>query len=501
VLVVTPGDAGGRPLASGGSVMMATRVHGGVSGPFVAVARRTNGTGRARRSTQRGVVTHFNRCFEASGGCAARGTPRVVCVDLTRTHRHRGGHRIRDTCARASSIGESIDASSVGTTRAHAARPALRVLFAAGGTGGHVFPAVAVADALVDASNAHKLPNDRIVEIHFAGTAGRQEARLVPEAGYDLHTIPAVALARPLFAHTNVLKNLLIPFRLAYCLWKALGLIQKIKPHVVVGTGGYVSLPICLAAVLKKIPLCVQEQNALPGVANKILAPFAVCVFVAFRAAADTLLRSKTHKIHGNPVRHGLRVIKRRDARRQIRFWFDMKCGVGYDGQLRDDDDDRRDDAEYSTLKGSFPGDTASKKASTRKDFVLLIVGGSLGASAINTAALSAIPSLLKDHANLFIVWQTGAAGFDGSAGSIAEKLRTLSVNESIPHRSVGRKYDANKPHPRLCLVPFIHEMDVAYGACDLVVARAGALTCAELVATYVLRLSQILTHCLPIQD
>jgi UDP-N-acetylglucosamine--N-acetylmuramyl-(pentapeptide) pyrophosphoryl-undecaprenol N-acetylglucosamine transferase len=243
------------------------------------------------------------------------------------------------------------------------------VLFAAGGTGGHVFPAVAVADALVAASNRNALPDDREVHVSFAGTAGRQEARLVPAAGYELHVVPAVSLARPLSSPANVVKNLFaLPFRLAWCLWKAFALLAKLRPHVVVGTGGYVSLPVCFAAALRRIPMCVQEQNAHPGMANRVLAPLADRVFVAFRAAADALLRAKTHRIHGNPVRKSLRDITRQDARRKARFWFSMACGGGYKGQLREGE---------------------------KNDVVLLILGGSLGASAINRAAARAIPELL----------------------------------------------------------------------------------------------------------
>jgi UDP-N-acetylglucosamine--N-acetylmuramyl-(pentapeptide) pyrophosphoryl-undecaprenol N-acetylglucosamine transferase len=322
------------------------------------------------------------------------------------------------------------------------------VLFAAGGTGGHVFPAVAVADALVAASNRNALPDDREVHVSFAGTAGRQEARLVPAAGYELHVVPAVSLARPLSSPANVVKNLFaLPFRLAWCLWKAFALLAKLRPHVVVGTGGYVSLPVCFAAALRRIPMCVQEQNAHPGMANRVLAPLADRVFVAFRAAADALLRAKTHRIHGNPVRKSLRDITRTDARRKARFWFSMACGGGYKGQLREGDPN---------------------------DVVLLILGGSLGASAINRAAARAIPELLATHENLWVVWQTGADGHERAVAAVAEKFAEKSnVRCTVDGRACK--------FPRLSVVPFIDEMDAAYGASDLVVARAGAITCAEL--------------------
>lgn len=407
---------------------------------------------RAKHAEHSGRVVTFalrdrpRRLLDASTGDAFRLRARFR---LAGRGDRRGVLHERDDVPRprAARASASADASAEESP----SRPPLRVLFAAGGTGGHVFPAVAVADALVAASNRNALPDDREVHVSFAGTAGRQEARLVPAAGYELHVVPAVSLARPLSSPANVVKNLFaLPFRLAWCLWKAFALLAKLRPHVVVGTGGYVSLPVCFAAALRRIPMCVQEQNAHPGMANRVLAPLADRVFVAFRAAADALLRAKTHRIHGNPVRKSLRDITRQDARRKARFWFSMACGGGYKGQLREGE---------------------------KNDVVLLILGGSLGASAINRAAARAIPELLATHENLWVVWQTGADGHERAVAAVAEKFAEKSnVRCTVDGRACK--------FPRLSVVPFIDEMDAAYGASDLVVARAGAITCAELVAT-----------------
>ena len=411
---------------------------------------------RARHvEPSRRVVTFTprSRCLlEASNGFAFGRSARFRLADRGD---HRGAAHERDgrRRARAARAWASADASAEESP----SRPPLRVLFAAGGTGGHVFPAVAVADALVAASDRHALPDDREVHVSFAGTAGRQEARLVPAAGYELHLVPAVSLARPLSSPGNIVKNLFVlPFRLAWCLWRALALLSKLRPHVVVGTGGYVSAPVCFAAALRDVPLCVQEQNARPGMANRLLAPLADCVFVAFRAAADALLRAKTHRVHGNPVRSRLRSITRGDARRKVRFWFSMACGGGYKGQLGDDGE--------------------------RKDFVLLILGGSLGASAINHAAARAIPTLLATHENLWVVWQTGADGYEAAVAAVAGSIEGRPDVKCTVGGGANR--DVRHKFPRLAVTPFVDEMDVAYGASDLVVARAGAITCAELCAT-----------------
>jgi UDP-N-acetylglucosamine--N-acetylmuramyl-(pentapeptide) pyrophosphoryl-undecaprenol N-acetylglucosamine transferase len=127
-----------------------------------------------------------------------------------------------------------------------------------------------------------------------------------------------------------------------------------------------------------------------------------------------------------------------------------MACGGGYKGQLREGE---------------------------KSDVVLLILGGSLGASAINRAAARAIPELLATHENLWVVWQTGADGHERAVAAVAEKFAEKSnVRCTVDGRACK--------FPRLSVVPFIDEMDAAYGASDLVVARAGAITCAELVAT-----------------
>lgn len=341
-------------------------------------------------------------------------------------------------------VSAASSAASSSAVASSDARAPLRVLFAAGGTGGHVFPAIAIADALVAASDARALPDDRVAEIHFAGTAHRQESRLVPAAGYPLHLVPAVSLARPVFSP----RNLLLPFALAWAAVRAVALLLRLRPHVVVGTGGYVSLPVCLAAALLRVPLVVQEQNAHPGVANRVLAPACAAIFVAFAAAADALGKGRhptrqPPKILGNPVRAALRAAvgadARRDARRRARTWFE---------------DAAETDSETETQTQKMD-DVASDDANR----VLLVLGGSLGAAAVNRAMAAVVPLALERYPRVWIVWQTGEREFESVRNAVAR-------------------------HPRLAVTPFIREMDVAYAAADAAMARAGAVTCAELLAT-----------------
>ena len=192
------------------------------------------------------------------------------------------------------------------------------MLFAAGGTGGHVFPAIAIADELTRLAREGGLPPPFArVRCDFAGTSTRRESTAVPSAGYSLSVVPVAELARPWASSPT---NLTLPFRLAAATRAAMSLVDKLRPHVVVGTGGYVSLPTCVAAVLKRVPLVIQEQNAVPGVANAILARAATTRCAAFASAADAL--GGKCVVRGNPTRASLRVMTKTVARERLRGMF-----------------------------------------------------------------------------------------------------------------------------------------------------------------------------------
>jgi UDP-N-acetylglucosamine--N-acetylmuramyl-(pentapeptide) pyrophosphoryl-undecaprenol N-acetylglucosamine transferase len=169
------------------------------------------------------------------------------------------------------------------------------VVFAGGGTGGHVYPAVAIADALRD--RAH---------IAFIGTADRLEARLVPRAGYRLYTIASRPLARSL--SLDLVKTIGAN---AYGVQQAVRLLRKLKPDLVVATGGYVCLPVVLAARVRGIPVALLEPNARPGLTNRLLAPLVAEVWGAF-PQADSRFAGKYHHT-GVPVRAALRALPSRE--------------------------------------------------------------------------------------------------------------------------------------------------------------------------------------------
>ncbi|XP_057951186.1 uncharacterized protein LOC131145992 isoform X4 [Malania oleifera] len=254
----------------------------------------------------------------------------------------------------------------------------LRVAFAAGGTGGHIYPAVAIADQLKNIN-----PNTQIL---FFGTPKSMESKAVTSAGYDFATIRAVPLVRPPLS----LRNLLFPYQLFKSLIESWNKLRDFNPHIVVGTGGYVSFPVCLAAAFKGLRLVIQEQNSVPGIANWVLSYFADQVFVAFNSSIACFPKKNKYVVTGNPVRASVRQnVSKADAR--LLF---------------------------------FP---KSEK-------------------------------MLLEHKNWFLVWQTGVEAFD--------EMESLV-----------------KVHPHVLLRPFLRSMDLAYAAADLIVSRAGAMTCSEILA------------------
>jgi len=274
---------------------------------------------------------------------------------------------------------------------------------AGGGTGGHVYPAIAIADAITA-----RRPEARVV---FAGTKDRLEARAVPAAGYALHPITAQGVQRRLSA-----KNLMVPVRMLKGLLQSWRLVEAIEPDVAVGTGGYVAGPVLLAAWLRGRPLLIQEQNAYAGVTNRLLAHLAERIHLAFPEAKDWVPAGRS-VVSGNPTRRSLRTADPGEARSALQLPADGR--------------------------------------------VVLVMGGSLGSAALNEAVETHLEALLSRRGteDLYVVWQTGTRY----------------------HEALAERVD---DHPRLRLVEYIDRMDRAYAAADLVVCRAGALTCSELLVT-----------------
>jgi UDP-N-acetylglucosamine--N-acetylmuramyl-(pentapeptide) pyrophosphoryl-undecaprenol N-acetylglucosamine transferase len=233
---------------------------------------------------------------------------------------------------------------------------AIRTIFAGGGTGGHLFPAIAIADEL------KRLVPD--AEILFVGTKDKLEARVVPERGYRFQSIWISGMHRRL-----ALGNLLLPVKVVVAMIQSIAILKEFRPDIVVGTGGYVSAPVLHAAVLRGIPTIIQEQNSYPGMTTRSLAHKVTEVHVTFEETLHHLRRTDNVHLTGNPTRSSLNNVNRTDARRFF----------GFDEQ------------------SNSP--------------TLLVVGGSLGARSINRAVEANLDALIKR--NVRVIWQTGTDDFE----------------------------------------------------------------------------------------
>jgi len=249
----------------------------------------------------------------------------------------------------------------------------VRVLIAGGGTGGHLFPGIALAEELT--TRHHK--NDVV----FVGTERGLEARVVPAEGFTLETIPVQGLKRVGFL--KFLKGLIALPRAFFASWR---ILRKYRPDVVAGVGGYASGPVVLAAWLQRIPTVVQEQNALPGFTNKVLGKLVNVVFIAFEEARP-FFPSKKVQLIGNPIRRKLMDNYLRSRVRQERF-------------------------------------------------TLLVFGGSLGAKALNQKMLEALDGLLELKEQLHFIHQTGKNEVDAVRQGYANKGFSAEVLEFIEDMS-----------------------------------------------------------------
>lgn len=243
----------------------------------------------------------------------------------------------------------------------------IRIILSGGGTGGHIFPAVAIANAVKELSPT--------AEILFVGAKGRMEMEKVPAAGYPIKGLWISGLQRRLTAD-----NLLFPLKVISSLYRARKIIKAFKPDVVIGTGGYASGPTLRIASRAGIPTIIQEQNSFPGITNKMLAAKADAICVAYPGMEKFFPATKI-KLTGNPVRHDIEFnnVSRSEALHQFQ------------------------------LDASKP--------------VLLVVGGSLGARVINQSIHANLAQLAS--ANIQVIWQTGVHYADLAA----EAVKQLNVN------------------------------------------------------------------------
>lgn len=272
-----------------------------------------------------------------------------------------------------------------------------RFLFAGGGTGGHLFPAIAVAEKILLLKPE--------ADVLFVGSKNKIEGKVVPKLGFNFNSIWITGFARKFN-----FKNLLFPLKVFVSIIQSIIINMKFKPKVAIGSGGYVSGPAIWGASVLGAKVVLLEQNCFPGLTTRLLEKYADEIHINFEEAKK-YFRSE-HKIHltGNPIRISI---------------------------------NKKDKIE-SLKNFNFSGD---KKT-------LLILGGSLGAKSINEEIQKKLTELNKN--NLQIIWQTGSIYF--------ENYKSLKNNLTY-------------------ICPFIDDVSSAYSACDLLIARAGATTVAEITA------------------
>lgn len=279
-----------------------------------------------------------------------------------------------------------------------------RFIISGGGTGGHIFPAIAIANRI------KKVVPD--AEILFIGASDKMEMRRVPDAGYKIEGLHIYGISRD-FSLKGIMKNLKLPFVLMKANKRAKEIIREFKPDVAIGVGGFASFAALNAANKLGVPTLIQEQNSYPGVTNKKLSGKVRKICVAYDGLEKYFPAEKIVKT-GNPVRDEILHIEKKQP------------------------------AAYEFFKLS-----PEKKT-------LLVVGGSLGAKTINRTMSENIDKLKAT--GIQVLWQTGESYYKANQMELS-----MLQNDDIR------------------IVPFIKNMNDAYGIADFIISRAGALAIAEL--------------------
>lgn len=283
----------------------------------------------------------------------------------------------------------------------------MRVVLTGGGTGGHIYPAVAIGRDL-----QQKVPG---VEIMYIGTGKGLEADIVPKEGFQFRTVEVESLPRSLS-----IKTLRTGYKLLQGIWGARELLRQFKPDVVVGTGGYVCGPVVLTAALMGIPALIHEQNALPGITNKLLARFAKTVLLTFPESERYFPAKAKLEVTGLPIRPGIMSVSREQGAKALGF-----------------DPDK---------------------------FTILVTGGSRGARSINLTMAGVLAKLVK-RTDIQVVMATGTATYAEFMTKVADLGLDLQVMGNI------------------VVKPYLYNMEEALAAADLCICRAGAAFVSELLA------------------
>lgn len=299
----------------------------------------------------------------------------------------------------------------------------MKLIIAGGGTGGHLFPGIAVAEEFLSRN-----PNNQVL---FVGTERGIEARAVPAAGYSLELISAAGIRGK-----GTFSQLKGAAMMIYGYAQSRKILKRFRPDMVLGVGGYASLPMVLAARGMRIPSFIHEQNAIPGLTNRLLAKFAGKVFITLDESARYFPPATT-MLTGNPLR------------RQILDMVEKVNPPSHPPLTKG--------GAKQSERGNFS--KGGSEQSEQGRFKLFIFGGSQGAHAINVAMIESLPSLKESRVKLEIIHQTGVK----DCAEVTAAYRDAGVEALV--------------------TPFISDMAAEYAKADLIICRAGATTIAEVTA------------------
>ena len=304
---------------------------------------------------------------------------------------------------------------------------AKKIVIAGGGTGGHIYPAIGIAQALqrLDAS----------VDIAFIGGSDKLESTLVPQHGFRFLPISVAGFPRRL-----TLQWLPTIWKVFHGLIQSLRYMKALKPDVVIGTGGYVSGPVLLAGLLCKIPIAIQEQNASVGLTNGILARWADVAYLAMESIREnnSFRRTTRIEITGNPIRPAISTFPRGE--------------------------------ETYRKFGLHP---------ERK--TIFVMGGSQGAHAINETIVEALPHLIEYADQIQIIHQTGAMEVEKVQDTYDRTLASHRTANSMPIQDSTAGVGGSGF--LYCVKPFFDTVEEIYSIADVMVCRAGGMTIAEVTA------------------
>ncbi|SJZ35555.1 undecaprenyldiphospho-muramoylpentapeptide beta-N-acetylglucosaminyltransferase [Selenihalanaerobacter shriftii] len=283
----------------------------------------------------------------------------------------------------------------------------MKVIITGGGTGGHIYPGLAIAKSIEDKYSQAK--------ILFVGNADGLEADIVPQVGYELATISSKGLPRKI--SLDILKSL---FLSGVGVWQARSLITSFQPNIVIGTGGYVSGPVMLVAALLKEKTIIHEQNAYPGLTNKLLARLVDKVALSSQDAKEHFNVSTDLIWTGNPIRKEVIQAKKKESCQELGLDIEKK--------------------------------------------IILVFGGSRGAKSINQA-MKAVYKLAQKNSQIQVLHITGKNDFH----RVKEDATTLGISELEKGNIIIKSY--------------LYNMAAGLAAADLVISRAGATGLAEITA------------------